>query len=39
LRLHRDTITGLTHYKGEHGLTSWDAVIAHLLARQRVSGP
>ncbi|HEY5847291.1 MAG TPA: DUF6084 family protein [Microlunatus sp.] len=39
LRLHRDTITELTHYKGEHGLTSWDAVVEHLLARQRVSEP
>lgn len=32
LRLNRDTLTALTRYKAEHGLTTWDSVVDHLLS-------
>lgn len=32
LRLERDTLAALTRYKAEHGLTTWDSVLDHLLA-------
>jgi hypothetical protein len=32
LRLDRDTLAALTRYKAEHGLTTWDSVVDHLLA-------
>jgi len=31
LRLDRDTLTDLSHYKAAHGLTTWDEVLGRLL--------
>ncbi|MCW2534527.1 MAG: hypothetical protein JWQ26_226 [Modestobacter sp.] len=32
VRMHRDTVDALAHYRHERGLTSWDAVVSTLLA-------
>lgn len=31
IRLERETLTALAHYRSAHGLTSWTATLAHLL--------
>jgi hypothetical protein len=36
LRLSRDTIESLAHYKAVRGLTTWDATVESLLARDGV---
>jgi hypothetical protein len=33
LRVHRDTVEALAHYRHVHGLTSWDDAVTALLAR------
>jgi Family of unknown function (DUF6084) len=38
LRLDHDTIAALVRYKGEHGLVTWDEVVARLLAAGVVDG-
>ena len=35
LRLDRDTVADLAHYKASHGLTTWDEVVGNLLAASR----
>jgi hypothetical protein len=35
LRVHRDTVDALAHYRHLRGLTSWDAVLTTLLAEAR----
>ena len=39
LRMHRDTVEALAHYKSARGLTTWDETVGQLLAQAKQVSP